>query len=265
MTDTHAPTTFDPGALAWQIFLQRPTFMAILDPGGVVCEVNRAIEARGFVRDAFLGRHIADTPYFAADSTWRATWDARLAEVTNAGRPVGYDDVIVGADGQVRYAEATVTPISAGHGVADWFLVEAEDTTERLQVELALREGERRSHDLLAALPAIAWSIDAVGDCDFVNQRWLDELGRIPTRAGRTDWSAVVDEDDRDAFEADWGLARAAGVTLTGRYRLRVVGRGARWYEVRIAPVLGDDGRVARWSGVAVELGAVDAPRRSGA
>lgn len=261
MTDTHAPTTFDPSAVAWQIFLQRPTFMAILNPLGVVCEVNRAIEARGFAREAFMGRHIADTPYFAADSTWRATWDARLAEVRAAGRPVGYDDAIVSADGHVRYAEATVTPISAGH-VADWFLVEAEDTTERLQVELALREGERRSHDLLSALPAVAWSIDASGDCDFVNQRWLDELGRIPSRGGRRDWSAVVDDLDRDAFASDWGLARAAGVPLTGRYRLRVVGRGARWYEVRIAPVLGDDGLVARWSGLAVELGAVDAPRR---
>ncbi len=123
--------------------------------------------------------------------------------------------------------------------------MEAEDTTERLQVELALRDRERRSNDLLDALPAIAWSLDANGVCDFVNQRWLDELGALPQRGGQHDWSAVVDEADRAAFAADWDLARAAGVTLTGRYRLMVVGRGPRWYEVRVAPVLGDDGTVA--------------------
>lgn len=236
--------------------------MAVLDPDGVVQEVNRAIERRGLCREEFVGRHIADTAYFAADSTWRATWDARLEEVRQARTPVGYDDAIVDADGNVRYAEATVTAILGGDASAQWFLVEAEDTTERLQVELALRDGERRSNDLLNAFPAVAWSVDAAGECDFVNQRWLDEFGAVPSRDGRREWSAIVAEEDRALLEDDWARARSAGVTLTGRYRLMVVGRGARWYEVRIAPVLGDDGGVARWSAVAVELGAVGAPRR---
>lgn len=254
MTNTDAPSTSEPGALAWQIFLQRPVFMAILDIAGIVHEVNRAIEVRGFARADFLQRHIADTPYFAADSTWRATWDARLAEVRRARTPVGYDDVIVDAEGNVRYAEATVSAIVDLDGATRWFLVEAEDTTERLQAELALREGERRAHDLLAALPAIAWSVDGAGCCDFVNQRWLDELGAIPFVAGQPAWSAIVAEDDRAAFEADWERARSAGLTLVGRYRLRDATGAQRWHEVRVAPVPGEAGDTARWLGVAVDL-----------
>jgi PAS domain S-box-containing protein len=262
VTDTNSPTPPDSGALAWRIFHQRPTFTAILDPSGEIREVNAAMERRGLARDQFVGRHIADTPYFAADAAWRRTWDARLAEVRAAGGPVGYEDVIAAGAGRSRYAEATVTPIlREGGAEVECFLVEADDTTEQREAELALRDGERRSHDLLAALPAVAWSIDGSGDCDFVNQRWLDELGTLKVRAGEPDWTAVIHGDDRSTFEADWALARGAGVTLTGRYRLMGTGR-PRWYEVRIAPVLGDDGAVARWSGVAIELGAVDAPRR---
>lgn len=263
MTDFPAPTIPDPGALALRAFRQRQVFTALLDPAGVVLEVNAAIEARGFTRDQFLGRHIADSPYFVADSTWHETWRARLAEVAHTRASAGYDDAITTTDGQVRYAEATVSPLLDADGHLEYVVVEAEDTTERLQAELALREGERRFHDLLEALPAAAWSLDSGGECDFVNRRWLDELGAVVLRpdGSGTDWAAIIHPDDRAAFDAQWAQARAAAVSLAGRYRVIGVTGAARAYDVRLAPVLGDDGTVARWSGVAVERGDEPTPR----
>ncbi|MBO9534784.1 MAG: PAS domain-containing protein [Solirubrobacteraceae bacterium] len=246
-------TTPDPGPLAWRVFRQRPVFMAVLDPDGIVREVNDAPEARGFGREEFLGRHIADTPYFGADSTWHQTWNQRLGEVARAAEPCGYDDVITTTQGQVRYAEATVSPITGDDGRVEFFLVEADDTTERLQVELALREGERRSNDLMVALPVLAWSIDRDGECDFVNQRWLDEVGAVPIVDGRPQWAAVVHPDDRGAFEAAWATAKATASPLTGEFRITGISGAARRCEVRIAPVLGDDGTVDRWSAVAID------------
>ncbi|MFT4035052.1 MAG: PAS domain-containing protein [Patulibacter sp.] len=235
------------------MFQQRPNFIALLDPDGIVCEVNDGPQRRGFSREAFIGQHIALTPYFAADSSWRHTWTERLAEVARAGTAVGYEDVVRAPDGQTRHAEATVSPIVSEAGALEYFLVEAEDTTERLQAELALREGERRSHDLLDALPVLAWSIDAHGDCDFVNQRWLDELGSVPRRAGRPDWLAVVHPDERTAFELAWHRCWSDATPFSGSYRLLGISGAARRCEVRIAPVRGDDGAVARWSAVAID------------
>jgi PAS domain S-box-containing protein len=250
----NASTTPDPGALSWRVFRQRQAFMALLDLEGYVREVSAAVEVRGFTVGEFVGRHIADTPYFAADSSWQHTWSQRLAEVAASGQAVGYEDVITAADGQVRYAEATVSPIVDDDGRLECFLVEAEDTTEQLQAELALREGERRSNDLLAALPVLAWSIDCHGECDFVNQRWLDEVGAVPVRGGRSDWTAVLHPDDRTAFELAWRRAQDAATALAGRFRIVGISGGARPCEVRIAPVLGDDGAVVRWSAVAIDL-----------
>lgn len=243
------------------MFRQRPAFVALLDFSGAVIEVNDAPIRRGFEREHFLGRHIADTPYFAADASWRSTWQMRLAEVADAAAPVGYEDVTTTTEGEVRCAEATVSPVLDDAGAVEYFLVEAEDTTERLQVELALRDGERRYHDLLAELPAPAWSIDASGECDFVNQRWLDELGTLAWRDDATDWAAVIHPDDRAAFDRAWETARTMAIPLTGRYRLIDVLGAVREFELRIAPVLGAGGAVARWSGVALELGDEPAPR----
>jgi PAS domain S-box-containing protein len=228
--------------------------MALLDPDGQIIDVNDAVERRGFHRDEFRGRHIADTPYFAADSSWQRTWAQRLEEAARLGTPCGYDDVITSLDGQVRYAEATVTPILDKAGKIDSFLVEAEDTTERLQVELALREGERRVHDLLATLPVLAWSMDAAGVCEFVNQRWLDVVGSVPTSSDRPDWAAVFHPDDLAEFRAAWARAVEFATALAGCFRVIDVMGEARWFDIRIAPVLGDDGNVVRWSGAALEL-----------
>lgn len=243
------------------MFRQRSAFVALLDRAGVVIEVNDAPGRRGFEREQFVGRHIADTPYFAADSSWRRTWQTRLAEVADTVGPVGYDDTTTTTSGEVRYAEAIVSPILDDGGRLECFLVEAEDTTEQLQVELALREGERRYHDLLVELPAPAWGIDADGECDFVNQRWLEEFGTLPRRADRTDWAAVIHPDDRSEFELAWVQAQASAVALSARCRLVDVLGAVRNFELRLAPVLGDDGIVARWSGVALELGDEPTPR----
>ena len=67
MSHETPPSTLDPSALFKQVFEMRLSFLAVLNPQGVVLEINKAPLRLGFNRGDYVGRHIGETPSFAAD------------------------------------------------------------------------------------------------------------------------------------------------------------------------------------------------------
>lgn len=247
--------TFATDALFRQIFEMRLAFLAVLDARGVVVEVNKAPLRLGLAREAFVGRHIGETPSFAGDPDWIRTWNTRLAEAASLGEAQVYEDLFVGPAGETRSADAVLTPVFAdGSDVIEYFLLEAEDTTEQVQVELALRASERRFHDLAESLPVLCWSADATGACDYFNSRWLDYTGAAPGAHHGWAWIEAVHADDRPRLGELLGDALRVAEPFTTDYRLRGVDGEYRWFEVRGVPVLGPEGEVTRWYGTSADV-----------
>lgn len=248
MHPPRGPSTTDPSALLRQVFDQRFQFMAILDAGGVVVDVNGAPVRRGLAREDFLGRHIGETPSFATDPAWVSTWNARMAETREAGEATSYEDVFCGPDGATRSADAVLTPVFGVDGITvDRFVLEAEDTTEQRQVELALRASERRFHDFAESVPVLAWSTDASGECDFLNRRWLDYTGAAPGQHHGWSWIDAVHPEDRPELGDRWTAALGDGTPAHAEYRIRRHDGTYRWFDLRAEPVHGDEGEITRW------------------
>ncbi len=244
-----------PSALFRQVFDQRFQFMAVVDPDGIVIEVNDAPVRRGLTREDFLGRHIGETPSFSSDPQWITTWNTRLAEARNAGQAVAYEDVFPGPHGETRSADAVLSPVYADDQTTiECYVLEAEDTTERIQVELALRESERRFHDFAESLPVLAWSTDAAGECDFLNRRWLDFTGAAPGQHHGWNWIDAVHAEDRPELGDVWTAALRSGEPAAGEYRIRQYDGTYRWFDLRVTPVFGDEGQVTRWYGTASDI-----------
>src|SRR5579871_3139535 len=64
---------------------------------------------------------------------------------------------------------------------------QAADLIERRQAEEALRESERRLHEIIEAIPAAVYTTDANGRITFFNQAAVDFSGRVPER-GTDSW-----------------------------------------------------------------------------
>ncbi|MEN0014829.1 MAG: PAS domain-containing protein, partial [Solirubrobacteraceae bacterium] len=244
----------DPAVLFRRVFDQRFQFMAVLDPSGIVLEVNGAPERRGLARSEFIGLHLASTPNFRSDPNWLPTWNARLAEAAELRDAVAYEDVFTGPRGETRSADAVVTPVFTDEHHLEYFIVEAEDTTERIQVELALRESERRFHDFAESLPVMAWSTDATGSCDYLNRRWLDYTGAAPGQHHGWSWLDALHPEDRPKFADVWMAAIADGSPATCEYRVRRYDGEYRWFDLRVVPVLGHEEQVTRWYGTAADI-----------
>lgn len=238
-----------------QIFEMRLAFLAVLDPTGVIVEINKAPLRLGLSREAFVGRHIGETPSFASDPDWVRTWNTRLAEAVALAESQVYEDLFIGPAGETRSADAVLTPVFAADGSGvEYFLLEAEDTTERTQVELALRESERRFHDLAESLPVLCWSADATGATDYFNSRWLEYTGAAPGAHHGWAWIEAVHPDDRPRLGEMLNEALRIAEPFTTDYRLRGVDGEYRWFEARGVPVLGPEGEVTRWYGTSADV-----------
>lgn len=254
MNESQRSKPLDTGVLFRQVFEMRLAFLAVLDRSGTVVEINRAPLRLGHAREDFLGHHIGETPSFASDAGWVATWDARLAETAAAGTPSNYEDLFFGASGEQRSADAILSPVRSSDGEVDFFLLEAEDTTDRLQVELALRDSERRFHDLAESIPVMCWSTDAAGNCDYLNQRWLEYTGVTPDAHHGWAWIEAVHPEDRPGLGERWTAALRDANPVHTEYRLRNADGEYRWFDVRVVPVFGGDGRAVRWYGTGADI-----------
>ncbi len=257
MSHDASPGALDPTALFRQVFEMRLAFLAVLDARGFVVEINKAPLKLGLRREEFVGKHIGETPSFAGDPDWVRTWNTRLADAVALRDAVVYEDLFTGPQGETRSADAVLTPVfKAGpEGTEiDYFLLEAEDTTDRLQVELALRASERRFHDLAESLPVLCWSADATGACDYFNERWLDYTGAAPGAHHGWAWIEAVHPDDRPRLGELLSEALRGAEPYTTDYRLRSRDGDYRWFEARGVPVLGPEGEVTRWYGTSADV-----------
>lgn len=114
--------------------------------------------------------------------------------------------------------------------------------------------------DLFRALAVVApagiYVTDAHGRCLFVNELWCHLADLSPESATGERWRETLHIDDRDRVLQRWALQSRAGDAFHDEYRF--VGRGGRvsWVEDRATPLLHEDGRLAGYVGVVVDVGA---------
>ncbi len=114
--------------------------------------------------------------------------ESPMAHVLKTGTPVhGREATVEKPDGSRVIAMVHIDPIKDQVGNVVGAINCFHDITERKQTEDRLRESERRSRELLEALPAAIYTTDADGRITFYNQAAVDLSGRRP-ELGSDQW-----------------------------------------------------------------------------
>ena len=79
------------------------------------------------------------------------------------------------------------TPTERDLRLLDILARQAADLIERKQAEQALRESQRRLHEIIEAIPAAVYTTDAEGRITFFNQAAVEFSGRVP-ELGTDSW-----------------------------------------------------------------------------
>ena len=130
-----------------------------------------------------------------------------------------------------------------------------QDITER-KLETDLREREEQLRTMANAIPNIAFSSDAAGKIDYLND-WGYQYGGFP----RGDLSLndallqTIHADDVESVLQAWRRCVATGEVFEHEHRIRRASDGSyRWHVVRCIPVRNDAGEIIRWFGAATDI-----------
>jgi PAS domain S-box-containing protein len=124
-----------------------------------------------------------------------------------------------------------------------------------------LRESERQLRELVDVVPVAIARLAPNGDPTFFNKRMIEFLGLDLTDLEGRDASpraaaiaAALHPDDAAEFSEALTVSLANAVSFHRKYRLRSGTGEYRWVEGRIEPLCNDDGSVAQWYGVSVDI-----------
>ena len=120
----------------------------------------------------------------------------------------------------VLYEEAGTPPRVLGH---------AQDITDRVRAEEALKESERRFRSMADTAPVFIWMSDPEGRCIFVNRAWLDFSGRTLEQELGSGWAEGFHPEDRKRGLADFMQAIGQRKPFRGEYRMRRADGEYRW------------------------------------
>jgi formate hydrogenlyase transcriptional activator len=102
-------------------------------------------------------------------------------------------------------------------------------------------------------MPALAWSCNAEGCPEFVNQRFLQYSGLSRDQIYEG-WKSTLHPDDVEAFENWWHYLLRSTKAGQTEVRFRRADGKYRWFQVSAAPVHDENGKLVRWYGVNTDI-----------
>jgi PAS domain S-box-containing protein len=128
------------------------------------------------------------------------------------------------------------------------------DVTGLRRAEAALRESEWRYRTLSEAVPAIVFTCQPDGRCDYTNERWRDYTGMTLEQTRDYGWTAALHRDDLPATTRRWKESLESGRPFEAQYRFRRADGAYRWFLSRCLPMRGVDGEVVNWLGACMDI-----------
>ena len=207
-----------------ELFEDSLGLMCVHDLDGVLLIVNpAAAQSLGFRPEEGVG---VNMKRFLAPAV-RPLFDAYLDRIRRNRSDSGLLR-LVARDGNERiwlyrnvlYEEPGTPPRVLGH---------AQDISERVRAEEALKESERRFHSMADTAPVFIWMSGTEGQCEFVNKAWLDFSGRTLEQELGRGWTEGLHPEDRERGLADFARAIAGRENFRAEYRMRRADGEYRW------------------------------------
>ncbi|MGA8087244.1 MAG: ATP-binding protein [Terracidiphilus sp.] len=129
-----------------------------------------------------------------------------------------------------------------------------ERTAELQRSNLEIQENERQLRMLTEAIPQQIWRADAAGCVEYCNQHLRNYLGEASSALGGESFFSILHPEDAVLFRQGWEVALAAGGRFETEARVRGANGEYRWFLIRSIPQRSEDGQIARWYGIHIDI-----------
>ncbi len=170
------------------IFNQTIQFMGLLQPNGIVLEVNQtALDFAGINREEVVGKPFWEAKWWTISLNTQEQLKTAIASAAN-GESIRYEIDIVGRDGQAIAIDFSLRPILDETGRVTLLISEGRDITgykvalqERHKAEEALRSSQDFLQKVANTVPHILYLFDLLkGTSVYLNEKSVTILGYSP-------------------------------------------------------------------------------------
>ena len=133
-------------------------------------------------------------------------------------------------------------------------LMVAEDITERIQAEDALRESEQRFRVMADSAPMMMWMSDTDTNCTDFNRAWCDFRGQTAEEESGQGWMEGIHPADLEKYVQLRRRAFGRQQRFTVEYRLQRHDGAYRWVSYTGVPRFLADGSVVGYIGCCIDI-----------
>ena len=225
-----------------------------LDPVGNIDTWNSGAERiNGYSQQQILGQ-----PYQILFTTEDRERNVPSAELEQARQHGVADDTrwLVRQNGERYWAEGTLSAIHDDDGVLTGFAKIASDSSERKQMQDALRDREERLRIALYAARMGTWHWDIRTNSDTLDDNLRALFGLRPEQAPTNieDFYALLHPEDRPRVEASFEKTRHEGVHLDTEFRVVRPDGSERWFIDQGEVIRDDAGEPQYMAGACVDI-----------
>ena len=164
---------------------------------------------------------------------------------------------IVRPDGAIRWIEGRTFALRDEQGIVRRYIGTAQDVTERITAEAALRESEERFRQLADNLQDVVYlrSVDNT-EVLYVNAAVEQVFGRTREEfaEGKEAFRRSVHPDDHPLLEEAWARQAAGDFEVDTEYRLILPDQTIRWIRGRTFPIRDESGTVIRVGSIHTDI-----------
>ncbi|MEI7837045.1 MAG: PAS domain S-box protein, partial [Planctomycetota bacterium] len=170
------------------------------------------------------------------------------------GQPVEIDRQGVRDDGRTHMARVQAFPLSESMGQGVGFIEVAEDITDRLRAEEALRDSEDRFRTLTTLSPVGIYLTDTEGHCDYANPRWCEMAGLSLEEALGEGWIRGLHPEDKAGVFSLWQQMVASEGHWGMEYRFQTPAGKVTWVYGLATARRGASGKIVGYVGVNTDI-----------
>lgn len=240
-----------------QLFRNIPEAIVVISPEfKILAATDQYLMITKRTREQILGKHFLLEAFPNRELSYEKNPVRASLEKALQSKQVDYLDIVrydlPNPEGEedeyeVRYWEASHTPVLDNEGNVEYLIQRTSDVTERELSKLALVESEVKYKFMAEAIPQLILTTDASGKTNYLNKRWESYTGLSRAQLLDNGWMNVIHPDDLPAVKAKWEEALQNGTSIQVELRKRDKDGMYRWHLSRMLPMRDEDGNITMW------------------
>jgi PAS domain S-box-containing protein len=245
----------------YSVFLNLPDNIVLLSPEYKILEMNEAyLQATMRSREELIGKSFLleafpdETVPYEQNPVKLSLDRAAATKQVDFFPPSRYD--IPKPDGtfDVRYWEASHSPVFDEQGKLLFIIQKTSDVTERELAKLAAQASENKFRFMAETLPQLVFTLDPEGKVTYLNQRWTTYSGVDTNELLNDGWGKIFDPSELDSIKNKWQEGFNKGQDIQFEVRKRSKEGQYRWFLCKSLPMRDEAGNILMWAGSCTDI-----------